>query len=108
MLNGSVIASAVGVLLLVAVLLFTLTRRELLALSSTYERHLRAEADQQQQLKESRELFQITLKSLGEAVISTDQEGKVLFINPVAQQLTGWEYTTADGPALRRGHATER
>lgn len=96
-LNGSVIGSAVGVLLLVAVLLFTLTRRELLALSTTYERHLRAEADQQQQLKESRELYQITLKSLGEAVISTDQEGNISFINPVAQQLTAWEYTSAAG-----------
>lgn len=96
-LNGSVIGSAVGVLLLVAVLLFTLTRRELLALSATYESHLRAEAEQSQQLKESRELYQITLKSLGEAVVSTDPEGKVLFINPVAQQLTGWEYTIAAG-----------
>jgi PAS domain S-box-containing protein len=96
-LNGSVIGSAVGVLLLVAVLLFTLTRRELLALSATYERHLLAEAAQQQELKESRELFQITLKSLGEAVVSTDPEGNISFINPVAQQLTGWEYTTAAG-----------
>lgn len=96
-LNGTVIGSAVGVLLLVAVLLFTLTRRELLALSTTYEGHLRAEAAHQQQLKESRELFQITLKSLGEAVVSTDPEGNVLFINPVAQQLTGWDYTAAAG-----------
>ncbi len=30
-------------------------------------------------------------------MVSTDQEGNVLFINPVAQQLTGWEYTIATG-----------
>jgi PAS domain S-box-containing protein len=96
-LNGAVIGSAAGVLLLVAVLLFTLTRRELLALSSTYERHLQAEAEQQQQLKESREWFQITLKSLGEAVVSTDQGGNISFINPVAQQLTGWDEAAARG-----------
>jgi PAS domain S-box-containing protein len=96
-LNGTVIGSAVGVSLLAAVLLFTLTRRELLALSSTYETHLRSEADQQQQLKESREWFQITLKSLGEAVISTDPEGKISFVNPVAQQLTGWAHAEAAG-----------
>ena len=96
-LNGSVIGSAVGVLLLVAVMLFTLTRRELLALSTTYENHLRAEAAQQQQLKASRELYQITLKSLGEAVVSTDPKGNISFINPVAQQLTGWDYAIAAG-----------
>ncbi len=97
LLNATVIASAVGLSLLVAVLLFTLTRRELLALSSTYERHLLAEAEQLQQLKESREWFQITLKSLGEAVVSTDPAGNVSFINPVAQRLTGWDYTAAAG-----------
>jgi len=95
--NGAVIGSAVGVSLLVAVMLFTLTRRELLALSTTYEDHLRAEAAQQQQLKESRELYQITLKSLGEAVVSTDPKGNISFINPVAQQLTGWDYAIAAG-----------
>src|SRR5580658_8231151 len=72
LLNGTVIASAVGLSLLIAFLLFRFTRRELLALSSTYERHLRAEAAQQEELKESREWFQITLKSLGEAVVATD------------------------------------
>ena len=90
-LNAGVIGSAVGLSLLIAVLLFTLTRRELMALSATYERHLQAEEQQQQQLRESREWFQITLKSLGEAVVSTDREGNVSFINPVAQKLTEWE-----------------
>jgi len=93
--------TAVGLSLLVAFLLFTLTRRELYALSSTYERHLRAEADKTQQLTESRESFQITLNSIGDAVISTDAAGKVSFLNPVAQQLTGWEYTPAQGQPLR-------
>jgi len=97
LLNGTVIGSAVGVSLLVAVTLFTLTRRELLALSTTYERHLQAEAEQHQQLKESREWFQITLKSLGEAVVSTDPQGNISFLNPVAQQLTGWDYGIAAG-----------
>jgi PAS domain S-box-containing protein len=100
-LNATVIGSAVGVSLLIAVLLFTLTRRELMALSSTYESHLRAEAEQQQELKESREWFQITLKSLGEAVVSTDREGNVAFLNPVAQKLTEWEYERARGRPLR-------
>ncbi|MGC2111926.1 MAG: CHASE3 domain-containing protein, partial [Candidatus Korobacteraceae bacterium] len=95
LLNAAVVGSAVVLSLLVAILLFTLTRRELMALSSTYERHLQAEVEQQQQLKESREWFQITLKSLGEAVVSTDHAGNVSFINPVAQQLTGWDDAAA-------------
>ena len=96
-LNATVTGSAVGLSLLIAVLLFTLTRRELRALSSTYERHLRAEEEQLQQLKESREWFQITLKSLGEAVVSTDENGRLSFINPAAQRLTGWHDETAVG-----------
>ena len=100
-LNAAVIGSAVGLSLLIAVLLFTLTRRELMALSATYESHLQAEERQQQQLRESREWFQITLKSLGEAVVSTDREGNISFINPVAQKLTEWEYEVARGRPLR-------
>jgi PAS domain S-box-containing protein len=92
--------TAVGLSLLVAFLLFTLTRRELYALSSTYERHLRAEAEKTRQLMESRESYQITLRSIGDAVVSTDAEGKVSFLNPVAQQLTGWGYDAASGRSL--------
>jgi len=93
--------TAVGLSLLVAFLLFTLTRRELYALSSTYERHLRTEREKTEQLRESRESYQITLKSIGDAVIATDAAGKVSFLNPVAQQLTGWTYDEARGRPLR-------
>lgn len=96
-LNAAVIGSAVGLSLLVALVLFSLTRRELMALSATYEKHLQAEAQQQQQLKASREQMRITLKSLGEAVVSTDQTGNLSFINPVAQLLTGWDSSNAEG-----------
>lgn len=100
-LNAVVIGSAVVLSLLVAILLFFYTRRELLALSATYERHLQAEAAQQDELKQSRERFQITLKSLGEGVVSTDQDGRVSFINPVAQQLTGWNHVDSQGRPFR-------
>jgi len=93
--------TAVGLSLLVAFLLFTLTRRELYALSSTYELHLRAEEDKSRQLRESQESLQITLKSIGDAVVSTDATGNVSFLNAVAQQLTGWDYVAAHGRSLR-------
>ena len=97
LMNNAADAIALGLSLLIAVLLPTLTRRELLALSSTYEHHLQAEAEQRRKVSESRERFQTTLNSLGEAVISTDAAGTISYINPVAQQLTGWDYSQANG-----------
>jgi PAS domain S-box-containing protein len=94
--------TAVGLSIIVAGLLFTLTRRELRQLSDSYEKHLHAEAEKSRQLAESRERFQITLNSLGDAVIATDADGSVRYINPVAQQLTGWtNHTQAQGRPLR-------
>ena len=102
LLNRVVLATAVGLSLLIAVLLFSFTRRELRTLSSTYEQHLQAEEERSRQLAESRERFQITLNSLGDAVIATDAEGNVRYINPVAQELTGWtDHTEARGRPLR-------
>ena len=74
-LSRVVLFTAIGLSLIVAGLLFTLTRRELRELSQNYERHIRAEAEKSRQLAESRERFQITLNSLGDAVIATDAEG---------------------------------
>ena len=100
-LSQVVFFTAIGLSLLVAILLFTLTRRELRQLSATYEQHLHTEAEKSRQLAESREHFQITLNSLGDAVIATDADGKVTYINPVAQQLTGWtNYVEARGRHL--------
>jgi PAS domain S-box-containing protein len=82
-------------------MLFTLTRRELRRLSTTYEEHLRAEEEKSHQLAEGRERFQTTLNSLGDAVIATDADGMVRYINPAAQQLAGWDnYMQARGLPL--------
>ncbi len=43
----------------------------------------------------SQEEFKITLYSIGDAVITTDRQGKVKHINPVAEKLTGWKETEA-------------
>ena len=100
-LSNVVIATAVGLALVTVLLLFTLTRRELFALSSTYDKHLKAEEDKARLLQESRESYRTTLTSLGDAVVAADAAGNVSFINPVAEKLTGWDYQAASGRPLR-------
>jgi PAS domain S-box-containing protein len=41
-----------------------------------------------------------TLRSIGDAVIATDAEGRVTFMNPIAQALTGWMESDARGRPL--------
>ena len=101
LLGNVVIATAAALSLITLLLLFTLTRRELLALSSTYDRHLKAEAEKTRLLQESRELYRTTLTSLGDAVVATDAAGNVSFLNPVAEKLTGWDHQAASGRPLR-------
>ncbi len=40
---------------------------------------------------EEKERAQVTLQSIGDGVITTDAEGLIDYINPVAQDLTGWD-----------------
>ncbi len=56
----------------------------------------------ERKLKESEEWFSTALKSIGDAVIATDTEGRVIFMNPVAQALTGWNQDEVTGMPL--GH----
>ncbi len=51
----------------------------------------------EQQVFYEKELFETTLLSVGDGVISTDAEAKVLFMNKVAEQLTGWRADEAKG-----------
>jgi two-component system, cell cycle sensor histidine kinase and response regulator CckA len=41
-------------------------------------------------VEESREDLDITLNSIGDAVIATDAKGRVVRMNPVAEKMTGW------------------
>jgi len=44
-----------------------------------------------------KERAQVTLQSIGDAVISTDAKGGIEYLNPVASQLTGWRLEEARG-----------
>ena len=54
----------------------------------------------EKKLREREIWFSTTLKSVGEAVISADKEGHITFMNPVAEQLTGWTLEYANGKFL--------
>jgi PAS domain S-box-containing protein len=50
--------------------------------------------------RRQREQLHITLKSIGDAVLTTDAQGRVTSLNPVAESLTGWTNAEATGKAL--------
>jgi PAS domain S-box-containing protein len=52
-------------------------------------------------LRQQREWLQVTLSSIGDAVIATDTNGAVTFLNPVAESLTGWKQEEAQGQPLK-------
>lgn len=49
----------------------------------------------ERELFEEKERAEVTLKSIGDAVVTTDARGRVDYMNPVAEQLTGWERRAA-------------
>ncbi len=54
----------------------------------------------EEELFAEKERAQVTLRSIGDAVISTDSEGHVDFLNPIAEALTGWSEHEAKGLLL--------
>ena len=49
----------------------------------------------ERQLRESEGWFSSTLRSIGEGVVTTDIRGRVRLLNPVAEDLTGWDTAEA-------------
>jgi len=69
--------------------------RELLAAKEALERKT-------EELQQQRAWFEVTLSSIGDAVITTDVQGNVTYLNPVAQSVTGWSSAQARGEPLER------
>jgi diguanylate cyclase (GGDEF)-like protein/PAS domain S-box-containing protein len=49
---------------------------------------------------QAKERAQVTLQSIGDAVITTDSEGRIDYMNPVAESLTGWENREAQNQLI--------
>ncbi|RIK91582.1 MAG: hypothetical protein DCC71_25035, partial [Proteobacteria bacterium] len=54
----------------------------------------------EEELRRQRSWLEVTLTSIGDAVIATDAHGAVAFMNPVAERLTGWTQAEAAGRPL--------
>src|SRR6476469_8962459 len=58
----------------------------------------RAEAE----LREQREWFRATLAGIADAVIVADPTGRVTYVNPAAEELTGWPRAEATGQPVEK------
>src|SRR6056297_1657327 len=56
----------------------------------------------EQKLQREEEKLRTTLDSIGDAVISTDIEGRIVRINPVAEGLAGWDREDAIGKPIQK------
>lgn len=54
----------------------------------------------EKKLKESEQRLATILRSIGDGVIATDENGRVTYMNPVAEALTGWRLSEACGKKL--------
>jgi len=64
------------------------------------EGQIKRRKDAEEALRAGKERLKMTLRSIGDGVISTDAEGKVVFVNKVAEGLTGWTLEEATGRPL--------
>ena len=56
----------------------------------------------QRRAREGSELLRVTLRSIGDGVVTTDTRGCVTYLNSVAERLTGWSLGDAVGQSLEK------
>ena len=61
------------------------------------EKAIRERSLAEKQLLDEKERLNVTLRSIGDGVITTDLDGKIILINKITEQLTGWKQQDAIG-----------
>jgi diguanylate cyclase (GGDEF)-like protein/PAS domain S-box-containing protein len=51
-------------------------------------------------LFQAHERAEVTLRSIGDAVVTTDADGNINYLNPIAESMTGWDDASARGRPL--------
>jgi PAS domain S-box-containing protein len=62
-----------------------------------YVQDITARKEAEMALAAEKERLRVTLRSIGEGVITSDVDGRVLLMNPIAEELTGWRQEEALG-----------
>ncbi len=68
--------------------------------AATIARDITEQRRLEEELRQAREWFKVTLQSIGDAVIATDSSGAIAFLNEVGAKLTGWLPEQAEGKPL--------
>ncbi len=89
---GGLGASGVLFLLLGLVGSMRMVRRSSAAAVEYHRAEARASTEQKR--------ASVTLQSIGDGVITTDRDGRILYLNPAAEQLTGWSSKDAHGQPI--------
>jgi PAS domain S-box-containing protein len=91
-----------GLAAILAVLLAWEIRRLFQKLAGTYDLQLKEVKRWGDECYTREQWLNTTLRSIGDAVIAADPDGKVVFMNRIAEQLTGWKEKEADGLPLSK------
>ncbi len=100
--NRYVRVGLVGLVALVAALLVWETRRIFRKLTATYNRQIQEIKRRSEESYAREQWLNTTIRSIGDAVIACDMDGKVVFMNLIAEQLTGWHEDEARGVTLHK------
>ena len=56
--------------------------------------------NQEQEAYQAKEFAEVTLRSIGDGIVTTDKHGKIMFMNPVAEKLSGYLFDEVSGKQL--------
>jgi PAS domain S-box-containing protein len=90
----------IGLVALTAALLVGEIRRIFQKLTAAYNRQIHEIKLRSEESYAREQWLNTTIRSIGDAVIACDVNGKVVFMNLIAEQLTGWKEDEARGRTL--------